>query len=53
MLKACGVNTTDYRVFEMFQTLEPRDKREGKYLGLTLLGKVIEANGRVIEIFGE
>jgi len=51
MLKACGVNTMGDRVFGMLQTLEPGDKREGSGLGLTLLGKVIEANGGVIEIF--
>lgn len=52
MVKACGVNTTDYGVFEMFQTSESRDQREGSGLGLTLLGKVIEAIDGGVEIFG-
>ncbi|MDH3582972.1 MAG: response regulator [Phycisphaerae bacterium] len=37
------------RVFEMFQTLRPRDEVEGSGMGLALVRKIVEAAGGAIE----
>ena len=38
------------RIFEMFQTLQPRDKVEGSGMGLTIVKKLIESLGGTINI---
>ncbi|MCG8547828.1 MAG: ATP-binding protein [Alphaproteobacteria bacterium] len=38
------------RIFEMFQTLQPRDDVEGSGMGLALVRKIIESNGGTIRI---
>ena len=38
------------RIFEMFQTLRPRDDVEGSGMGLALVRKIIENNGGTIRI---
>lgn len=38
------------RVFEMFQTLKPRDELEGSGMGLAVVKKVVESAGGSIEI---
>jgi PAS domain S-box-containing protein len=38
------------RIFEMFQTLQPRDQVEGSGIGLALSKKLIESRGGTIEV---
>jgi signal transduction histidine kinase len=38
------------RVFEMFQTLRPRDEVEGSGMGLALVRKTVESHGGTVEI---
>jgi two-component system CheB/CheR fusion protein len=38
------------RVFQMFQTLKPRDQVEGSGIGLTLVKKIVESRGGVIQL---
>jgi len=41
------------RVFELFQTLKPRDRLEGSGMGLTLVRKIVEAVGGEIGVESE
>ncbi|RYZ93858.1 MAG: ATP-binding protein, partial [Moraxellaceae bacterium] len=38
------------KIFEMFQTLQPRDKNKGRGMGLAMVRKIITANGGVIKV---
>jgi len=38
------------RIFEMFQTLEPRDQVEGSGMGLAIVKKLIESKGGTITV---
>jgi signal transduction histidine kinase len=38
------------RIFEMFQTLQPRDQIEGSGVGLALVKKLVESRGGIIEV---
>jgi len=38
------------RIFEMFQTLQPRDQIEGSGIGLALVKKLVESRGGSVEI---
>lgn len=38
------------RVFEMFQTLKPRDRKEGSGMGLSMVKKILAVNGGVITL---
>jgi signal transduction histidine kinase len=38
------------KIFEMFQTLQPRDKSKGRGMGLAMVRKIIIANGGTIKI---
>ena len=38
------------RIFQMFQTLQPRDKIEGSGIGLTIVKKVVENRGGVVRL---
>ncbi len=41
------------RVFDMFQTLKPRDRVEGSGMGLSIVRKLIESHGGKIELQSE
>jgi signal transduction histidine kinase len=41
------------RIFEMFQTLQPRDQLEGSGIGLALVKKLIESRGGTIEVLSD
>ncbi len=43
---------TDFhtRIFEIFQTLKPRDKVEGSGMGLSIIKKIIESRGGAISV---
>ena len=41
-----------HKVFEMFSTLQSRDKREGSGMGLAFVKRLIESNGGEIQIRG-
>src|SRR6185436_14615620 len=41
------------RIFEMFQTLQPRDQVEGSGVGLALVKKLVESRGGVVEVESE
>jgi len=38
------------RIFQMFQTLKPRDQVEGSGMGLALVKKIVEARGGIIQV---
>jgi PAS domain S-box-containing protein len=38
------------RIFEMFQTLQPRDQVEGSGIGLALVKKLVESRGGTVEV---
>jgi len=38
------------RIFEMFQTLQPRDQTEGSGMGLAIVKKLVESHGGVITV---
>ncbi len=38
------------KIFEMFQTLQPRDKNKGRGMGLAMVRKIIIANGGTIKV---
>lgn len=38
------------KIFEMFQTLQPRDKSKGRGMGLAMVRKIIIANGGTIKV---
>lgn len=38
------------RIFEMFQTLRPRDQVEGSGIGLTVVKKIVESRGGTIQV---
>ena len=38
------------KIFEMFQTLQPRDKSKGRGMGLAMVRKIIMANGGIIKV---
>jgi signal transduction histidine kinase len=38
------------KIFEMFQTLQPRDKSKGRGMGLAMVRKIVIANGGTINI---
>lgn len=39
-----------HKIFEMFQTLQPRDKSKGRGMGLAIVRKIIATNGGAITI---
>lgn len=39
-----------HKIFEMFQTLQPRDKSKGRGIGLAIVRKIIATNGGTITI---
>jgi signal transduction histidine kinase len=41
------------RIFEMFQTLQPRDQVEGSGVGLALVKKLVESRGGSVEVESE
>ena len=41
------------RIFEIFQTLKPRDEVEGSGVGLTVVKKLVEAQGGEIEVISQ
>ena len=42
----CGINEKYFeRIFEIFQTLVPRDKKESTGIGLTIVRKIVELYG--------
>ena len=38
------------RIFEMFQTLQPRDQTEGSGMGLAIVKKLVESYGGTIAV---
>lgn len=38
------------KIFEMFQTLQPRDKSKGRGMGLAMVRKIIMAHGGIIKV---
>jgi signal transduction histidine kinase len=38
------------RIFELFQTLHPRDQVEGSGMGLAIVKKLVESQGGIIEL---
>jgi signal transduction histidine kinase len=46
-----GIDELFYqRIFEMFQTLRPRDQVEGSGMGLTVVKKLVESRGGKIQV---
>ncbi len=46
-----GIDALFYqRIFEMFQTLRPRDQVEGSGMGLTVVKKIVESRGGTIQV---
>jgi signal transduction histidine kinase len=46
-----GIDPTFHqRIFEMFQTLQPRDEKEGTGAGLAIVKKAIEGQGGTITV---
>jgi signal transduction histidine kinase len=41
------------RIFQIFQTLKPRDQVEGSGIGLTLVKKIVESRGGAIQLASE
>ena len=41
------------RIFEMFQTLRPRDQVEGSGMGLSIVRKLVESHGGMLEVVSQ